>query len=211
MRKIYYGKAVYNNKEISDNELSNLLTEVEKINDGDQITFFEILTAAFFYGSKKYTNNINIIEAGLFHRFDATNIIKQNLASVLTAFGLDHTDWLPKNKKNIDRIIFEKTSSLLSSKIIVSRQNNSETLDKIKESLNQNSSRKFYFNESYSYTISENGFFYYEDQYGGIKLPMPNLHGEFQLSNIATAIATVRNIKELNIKEMINLFLKVLL
>ena len=40
---------VYNNNEIDDNELAELLSEVESINNKDQITFFEILTAAFFY------------------------------------------------------------------------------------------------------------------------------------------------------------------
>ena len=39
---------VYNDKEISDVELANLLRKVEEINAGDPITYFEILTAAFF-------------------------------------------------------------------------------------------------------------------------------------------------------------------
>ena len=69
------------------------------------------------YGIKDGTlglisDNINIIESGLFHRFDATNILNENLASVVTSIGLDHTDWLPKNERTIDKIIFEKTSSL---------------------------------------------------------------------------------------------------
>ena len=45
---------VYNNNEINDNELAKLLAEVESVNNKDQITFFEILTAAFYYGAKKY-------------------------------------------------------------------------------------------------------------------------------------------------------------
>ena len=32
--------------------------------------------------------NINIVETGLFHRFDATNILKKNLISIITAIGL---------------------------------------------------------------------------------------------------------------------------
>ena len=46
------------------------------------------------------------------------------------------------------------------------------------------------FNNEYNYSLNENGFIYYEDKYGGLKLPMPNLNGEFQISNVATAIAT---------------------
>ena len=192
---------VYNNKEIDDDELCQILSEVEEANNGDQITYFEILTAGFFYGTKKYKDNINIIESGLFHRFDATNILEKNIASVVTAIGLDHTDWLPENERTIDKIIFEKTSSLLNSKIIVSNQDDKQTLEKIKKSIKSNNSKKIIFNEFYSFSVGENNFFYYEDEFGGLKLPMPNLVGEFQLSNVATAIATLRNIEELKISD----------
>ena len=55
-------------------------------------------------------------------------------------------------------------------------------------------SRSRFFNEDFSYSIKENGFFYYEDKFGGLKLPLPNLLGEFQLENISTAIATLRQL-----------------
>ncbi len=190
---------IYNDEEISDENLVKLLTEVEDINAGEPITYFEILTAAYFYNAKNFKNNINLIESGLFHRADACSIIKSNLASVITAIGLDHLDWLPKNKQTIDQIIYEKTSSLLTSKIIVSKQSSNETLKKIVNSIEKNTSKKIAFGNDFNYTLNENGFFYYEDKYGGIKLPLPNLEGEFQLSNISTAIATIRNIEEINI------------
>ena len=192
---------VYNNQIISDKNLSNLLSEVEEINNGDKITFFEILSASYFYGAKKYSNNINLIEAGLFHRFDATNILEKNLASIVTAIGMDHLDWLPENERNIEKIIFEKTSSLLNSKIIVSRQNDLKTLNKIKKTLKSNSSKKIFFNDLFSYSLNENNFFYYEDEFGSLRLPIPNLEGEFQLSNASTAIATLRNIDDIKITD----------
>jgi len=192
---------IYNNNEISDEELSKLLLETEEINNGEQITYFEILTAAFLKKASENKNNINILEAGLFHRFDATNIFDKNLASVVTAIGLDHTDWLPKDEGTIDKIIYEKTSSLLNSKIIVSNQENNEILSKIKKSLINNNSKKIYFNDLYSYSFAENNFFYYEDEKGGLKLPIPNLLGNFQLANVASAIATLRNIDEIDINE----------
>ena len=192
---------IYDDKEISDNNLVELLTEVENINAGEPITYFEILTAAYFYYAKNFKNNINLLESGLFHRADACSIIKSNLASIITAIGLDHLDWLPKNKQTIDQIIFEKTSSLLTSKIIVSKQSSNETLNKIVNSIDKNSSEKLIFNNDFNYSLNENGFFYYEDKHGGLKLPLPNLEGEYQLSNISTAIATIRNIEEINISD----------
>ena len=68
---------IFNNQEINNDELANLLEEVEKVNENKPITFFEILTVAYFYKAAEYLDNINLIEAGLFHRFDATNILKK--------------------------------------------------------------------------------------------------------------------------------------
>jgi len=183
---------IFNNQEINDEDLANLLEEVKKVNDNNPLTFFEALTACYFYNAAKYPENINLIESGLFFRFDATNILQNNLASIVTAIGHDHHDWLPKNERTIEKIIFEKTSALLNSNIIVAKQNNKETMDCIKKTIFKNKSNKIFFNDDYSYSIKENNFFYYEDKFGGIKLPMPNILGQFQIENISTAIATLR-------------------
>ena len=196
---------VFDNKELKDNELALLFEEVEKINENKPITFFEILTACFFYKAAQYPDNLNLIEAGLFHRFDATNILKSNTASVITSISEDHLDWLPENERSIDRIVFEKTSRLLKSNIIVAKQNSFSTMEKIKKTIKENLSNKYFFNEDFSYSSGENDFFYYEDKLGGLKLPKPNILGQYQLENITTAIATLRilglDIKDRYIKE----------
>ena len=185
---------VFNNQELNDEELADLLEEVEKINNNDPITVFEMLSACFFYKAAQYPDNINLIESGLFHRFDATNILKSNLASIVTSISKDHLDWLPKENQTIEQIVFEKTSALLNSKIIIAKQNKEQTMECIKKTIKNNSSNKLFFNEDYSYSIQENGFFYYEDKFGGLKLPLPNVLGQFQLENISTAIATIRTL-----------------
>ena len=70
---------IYNDEIISDDELAELLKEVEDINDGQPLTYFEALTAAFFYGCRKYKDNIVLAEFGLFGRGDAVNILNKNL------------------------------------------------------------------------------------------------------------------------------------
>ncbi len=185
---------VFNNKQLEDDELASLFEEVEKINENQPITFFEVLTACYFYKASQYPANINLIESGLFFKFDATNILKKNLASIITSISKDHLDWLPKNEQTIEKIVFEKTSSLLNSNIIVARQNKKSTLNFIKKNIDKNQSNKFYFNEDFSYSDRENNFFYFEDELGGLKLPSPNVRGQFQLENISTAIATLRTL-----------------
>jgi dihydrofolate synthase/folylpolyglutamate synthase len=192
---------IFNNKELNNDELGSLLEEIENANSNEPITFFEILTAAYFLKASKYPENINLIETGLFHRFDATNILKTNLANIVTSIGLDHLDWLPKNEQTIKKIIYEKTSTLLKSNIIVAKQSSKEIIDIIKKTISVNNSNKFFHNENYSYTINESNFFYFKDQFGEIKLPMPNVKGLFQIENISTAIATLRTLKDFDVKD----------
>ena len=192
---------VFAGKEINDERLSNLLEEVEQINNKNPITFFEILTAAFFLEASRSGSDIAILESGLFHRFDACSNIKKNLISVLTSIHEDHLDWLPKNEKSIDRIIFEKTSKLLDSKIVVAEQSSQQIMNKIENAIKENLSDKIFFKKDFNYSLNENNFFYYEDRYGGLKLPCPNLLGNFQISNISTAIASLRKLEQFKISD----------
>ena len=192
---------IYNDEMISDDDLSILLSEIEEINNGQPLTYFEALTAAFFQGCKKFKENLVIAEFGLFGRGDAVNILKKNLCNIVTSCSEDHLDWLPKNDRNIERIIFEKTSSLLDSNIVVAKQTSDEITECIKKNISNNSANKYYFNENYNFVLKENNFFYYEDNYGGLKIPKPNLNGQFQLENASTAIATLRVLKNLKIED----------
>jgi dihydrofolate synthase/folylpolyglutamate synthase len=192
---------VFNNKELNDDELSELLEIVEKANNNEPITFFEILTAAYFYKAADYPENINLIETGLFHRFDATNILNQNLASVVTSIGLDHLDWLPKNEQTVEKIIFEKTSKLLNSNIVVAKQSSNEITEHIKKTIKITNQKNYSSIKTIVIQKVKIISSIMKMNLEELKLPNPNVNGQFQLENISTAIATLRNIKELGIKD----------
>ena len=192
---------IYNDEMISDDGLSNLLNEIEEANNGQALTYFEALTAAFFHGCKKFKDNITIAEFGLFGRGDAVNILKKNLCNIVTSCSEDHLDWLPKNDRTIERIIYEKTSSLLNSNIVVAKQSSDKITECIKKNISNNSANKYYYKENYDFVVKENNFFYYEDKYGGLKIPKPNLNGQFQIENASTAIATLRILEGIKIQD----------
>ena len=183
-------------KYISDEQLYNLLIEVEKVNQGKSITFHEFICACFFLEASRNKADINILESGLFFRLDASNVLKKNIASVIMPIGIDHKDFLKKG--TIDEIVYEKCSHLLKNSTIIISKQKKNVLKKIKKNLNNNSSKKIFFSKNYSYTKYEKGF-QYKDKIGTINLPAPNLQGEFQISNISSAIATVRNLKKFKI------------
>ena len=186
-------------KYISDEELCELLIEVEKINNNQNITFHEFICACFFLAASRKKSDLTILESGLFFRLDASNVLKQNIASIVTPIGMDHKDFLKKG--TIDEIVYEKCSHLLEgSKIIISQQKEG-VLKNIRENISKNSSIKFIFGEDYKYTKTNNGFIF-KDKKGEINLPYPNLLGDFQISNVCTAISAVRNLDQFKIKEI---------
>ena len=186
-------------KHISDDELYELLTEVEKINKNKNITFHEFICACFFLAASRNKSDINILESGLFFRLDASNVLDKNIASVIMPIGIDHKDFLKKG--TIDEIVYEKCSHLLSgSKIFISEQKHN-ILEKIKKNIVNNTSEKIIFGKDYNYKKNSNNFVY-NDSLGQINLPLPNLLGDFQISNVSTAIATSRKLDEFKISDL---------
>ena len=185
-------------KHISDDQLYDLLIEVENINKNKDITFHEFICACFFLAASRKKSDITILESGLFFRLDASNVLKENIASIVTPIGMDHKDFLKKG--TIEEIVYEKCSHLLDgSKIIVSEQKH-EILKNIKDNISKNSSLKFIFDRDYKYTKTNNGFIF-KDKKGEINLPFPNLLGDFQIGNVCAAICTIRNLNQFKIKE----------
>ena len=61
--------------------------------EGEEVTQFEVATAAAFVALAAAGVEAGVIEAGLGGRLDATNVLPSRV-TVLTSVGLDHTEWL---------------------------------------------------------------------------------------------------------------------
>ena len=70
------------------------------------LTEFEILTVMMFLYFKSQCVDVVVLETGLGGRFDATNVIKTSLCSVITHIDYDHTERLGKTR---DEIAYEKS------------------------------------------------------------------------------------------------------
>jgi dihydrofolate synthase/folylpolyglutamate synthase len=78
--------------------IERTLRAAEQVNrsgagDDDQVTQFELLTAAAYSQLAADGVEVAVIEAGLGGRYDATNVIPSKV-QVLTSVGLEHTRWL---------------------------------------------------------------------------------------------------------------------
>ncbi len=70
------------------------------LEDGEEVTQFELATAAAFVALANARVKAAVVEAGLGGRLDATNTIPSKV-TVLTSVGLDHTEWLGESEEEI--------------------------------------------------------------------------------------------------------------
>ncbi len=103
----YTERIQINGFDISKEDFAKYLFEICEIADKNNIhlTEFEILTAVMFKYFADNDVDIVVLETGLGGRFDATNVIKSNLCSIITHIDLDHTERLGNTKS---KIAFEK-------------------------------------------------------------------------------------------------------
>jgi dihydrofolate synthase / folylpolyglutamate synthase len=79
---------------IEDAHLAELLAEVERVNAGRPITFFEVTTAAAFLAFARTPADAVLLETGLGGRLDATNLVARPAACALTPVSIDHVEFL---------------------------------------------------------------------------------------------------------------------
>lgn len=103
----YTERIKINDKEISKNEFAKYVIEITNLAEKNSIylTEFEILTAVMFKYFYDKGVDVAVLETGLGGRFDATNVIKSNLCSIITHIDYDHTERLGAT---LEEIAFEK-------------------------------------------------------------------------------------------------------
>lgn len=174
-------------KDISDLELTTILSEIEEKADevekrlGEYPSQFEIWTAMAFLYFKRKNCDIVILETGLGGRFDATNIIEENVMSIITKIALDHTEYLGDT---IEKIAFEKCGIIKKNSIVVSIRQNTCAENVIKKRADEENNR-LYFAEAP--TIGEFKDIY--EKYGDVFLSLGGIH---QLENASIAVVALR-------------------
>lgn len=103
----YTERIKINGVEITQDEFSDYVQKVCELADKHKIdlTEFEILTVVAFKYFVDKRVKYAVIETGLGGRYDATNVCKKPLMTIITPISFDHTDRLGKT---IDEIAYEK-------------------------------------------------------------------------------------------------------
>ena len=153
-----------------------------------QITKFAAVTAMALLWFAEESCDIVVLEVGLGGRFDATNIVKNPLVSVITPVSLDHTAILGDT---VGKIAFEKSGIIKQGgTVVVSPDQPAEALEVIKAAASGRSAGLIEAGETVNASVV------YEDLSGtvlscrgaALKLPFIGMH---QVCNAKTAVAAL--------------------
>ena len=181
-------RIVVSGSEISKNYLEELLIECEDANNGENITFFEITTAAAMLAFSRNPADLLLLEVGLGGRFDATNVIETPTLSVITPVSMDHQDFLGKT---IDEIAFEKAGILKPSVPAIIGPQTNEALNVIKRRALELGSSAYIFGEDWNISPANNQLIFKMGSKSSI-VPQPNLLGDHQIQNAGCALASIK-------------------
>ena len=193
-----------NSKLITNDYLNILLEECEFYNKGEEITFFEITTAAAFLAFSRVNSDLLILETGLGGRFDATNIIEEKICSVLTPISMDHMNFLGSKisliarekfgiVKNSERVIISKQKSYV--KYLIRTYLKKINTISHEEGKDWKILKKDYKKRRFLMNFREKDY----------EFNFPSLYGDHQIENASTAISTVLSITNFNVSnESIN-------
>lgn len=160
---------------------------VEKLNEEDIIiTEFEFVTALCFEYFKREKVELAVLETGLGGLLDCTNVIKENLCSVITSISLDHTEILGET---IEEIAEQKCGIIKDNCPVISCEQVESAARVIKNSAIRHNSPLLFstdiklntLNESIDGTTLE---------LGDTELSL-SLIGEHQVQNARTALAAL--------------------
>lgn len=176
-----------NGHDIAEKLLAETLAEVEQINNGEPITFFEATTAAAFLAFSRHPADYLLLEVGLGGRLDATNVIDAPLLSIITPVSMDHEQFLGSD---IGTIAAEKAGILKQSvsgmPAIISQQDE-EAREVIMEHATKCNLPVSCYGQDWM-AFAEHGRLVVQHPDGLMDLPMPGLVGAHQIVNAGTAV-----------------------
>jgi dihydrofolate synthase/folylpolyglutamate synthase len=180
---------------VSDDELSDVLAEVERVNAGEPITVFEITTAAGLLLFSRHPADVLLLEVGLGGRLDATNVIDTPLATVITPIALDHAEYLGNS---IEKIAAEKAGIIKREVPVIVGPQPREALAVIERQAARLAAPLRVAGEHWT-ANEERGRLVYQDEAGLFDLPAPKLYGRHQFENAGRAVAALRAIPALKL------------
>ncbi|NDV02667.1 bifunctional folylpolyglutamate synthase/dihydrofolate synthase [Pseudoroseicyclus tamaricis] len=177
---------------ISEAELAEVLAEAEAKNDGANITYFEITTAAAYLAMSRVPADYALIEVGLGGRWDATNIFAQPRLTIITPVSIDHQQYLGDT---LPEIASAKAGIIKRGVPCVVGPQEEAAMEVIEAEAARLGAPLIAHGQHW-HAYEERGRLVFQDERGLLDLPLPNLAGAHQIQNAGAALAALRALGE---------------
>ena len=175
---------------IDEDALTAVLDECYAANGGEQITYFEITTAAALLAFSRTSVDYTLLEVGLGGRLDATNVIDRVALSIITPVSIDHQQFLGDT---LVEIAGEKAGIIKRGAPCVVGPQEDEALEVIERVAARHGAPLLAYGQQW-HVAREAGRLVYQDERGLLDLPLPNLPGAHQVMNSGAALAALRHL-----------------
>lgn len=170
---------------IGEETLVDILTRTQATNGSDDVTQFEITTAAAFLAFAEQPADVLLLEVGLGGRLDATNVVDRPVLDVITPISLDHAE---KLGATLAKIAFEKAGILRSGVPAIVSQQEPEAEDVIRSEALRVGAPLIVWGEHFD-AYEQRGRLVVQSEELLLDLPLPSLIGRHQVVNAGTAVA----------------------
>lgn len=175
-------------EEISDDALLPLLERVYACVQQCPATFFEATTALAMLAFAEHPADVVLLEVGLGGRLDATNVIAQPMATIITPISFDHMEFLGDS---LTRIAAEKAGIIKPQVPCISGAQVAEVQALLSMTAQQRQAPFWGHGEGWRFLANAEGITVTCGQ-ATWDLPLPSLQGEHQAHNAALASVVVR-------------------
>ncbi|MFK7816972.1 MAG: bifunctional tetrahydrofolate synthase/dihydrofolate synthase [Gammaproteobacteria bacterium] len=180
-----------NYKNIDDDSLCNAFNKVDEARGNTSLSYFEFGTLAAMQIFNASELDIAIYEVGLGGRLDAVNILDSDVA-IISSIGIDHIQWLGATRELIG---FEKAGVFRADHSAIC--GDSDPPDSLIQHAKKLGTELLFINQDYSFEINnDETWSFHSENLDWDNLPLPNLHGEVQIGNAATALMGLGQIDE---------------
>ena len=176
---------------IGEDVLVDVLTRTQAINGSDDITQFEITTAAAFLAFAEHPADVVLLEVGLGGRLDATNVVERPVLTVITPVSLDHSE---KLGGTLDKIAYEKAGILRPGVPAVVSQQQPEAEDVMRAEAARLGAGLVVWGEHFD-AYEQRGRLVVQSEHEFLDLPLPSLVGAHHIVNAGTAGAAALQLR----------------
>jgi dihydrofolate synthase/folylpolyglutamate synthase len=176
-------------KYVGTRKLNAALEQVEAVNAGAPITFFEVTTVTAFKLFAETSADYLLLETGMGGTYDTTNVVKHPLGTIITPIDYDHQGFLGNT---LAEIAGNKAGILKRGAKAVMGLQQDEAHKVLDRAARRLGIQPIWQGEDF-HGSAEEGRLIYSDETGLLDLPPPALIGAHQFDNATLAIAAARH------------------